>query len=115
MPPFILRLGLFGIAYRLFINRVHQRFRAGLLYETSLPDQVHTVPILQLIKDAIAPYHNEIVPIPLYLEGSDVGIRDDHSLIAIQFIKFSLNVSKSATDGQSAGEYAMWPKHNLAL
>ena len=83
VSPFVLRLGLLRVANCLLIHRVDERLRPSLLHEARLPDQVNTVPILQLVKYTIAADDDEVMPSPINLERRHVGVSHHYPLIAI--------------------------------
>jgi len=59
---------------------------------------MHTVPVFQLVEDAIATNDDEVVLLSIDTEGSHVWVSDDHPVVAFKTLQLGLNVTERATD-----------------
>ena len=79
----------------------------------ALPDALDAVLVAQLVENAIACQHDEVVVLR-DLELLDLGRRNHHVRIASKFLDFGLDVAEGPRDGEAAGQHAQRP-HNRFL
>ena len=80
-----------------------------------LPDGVHAVLILKLVKDTITPKHHEVLLTRLHTEVANIRLGNHNVWVAEELRCFRLDIAKGATDAQTAGEHSVRTQNNLRL